>query len=258
LALSGIEPFHIAAYVEELQKSKTKPTVKQRLACIRMLFDCLVVGQVVALNPAKAVRGPKHSVAVGATPVLSAEETRMLLDSIDTSTVVGLRDRALIGLMVYSFSRIEAAVSMKVEDFYPERRRWWVRLHEKGAKVNKMPCHHNLEDYLHEYIKAAGIKGVPKGPVFRSAAGRTGVLTSNALDRVNAWQMVRRRAKAAGIETAICNRTFRATGITEYLRNGGKVEIAQQMAGHADPRTTRLYDRRQEEISLDEVERAAI
>lgn len=256
--LRDVRPVHVAGYIEGLQDRYSKPTVKQQLACIRMLFDWLIVGQVVPENPAHAVRGPKHSVTVGSTPVLSAEEARQLLDSIDTSTLIGLRDRALIALMVYSFSRVEAAVSMKVEDFYPERRRWWVRLREKGGRVNKMPCHHNLEAYLHEYIEAAGLRVQPKNPLFRSAPRRTRQLTGFGLDRQAAWAMVRRRAKSAGIETAICNHTFRATGITEYLRNGGKVEVAQQMAGHSDPRTTKLYDRRSDEVSLDEVERILI
>jgi integrase/recombinase XerD len=148
LRLEQVQPFHVAAYIEGLQQTHSKPTIKQHLACIRMLFDWLVVGQVIPSNPATAVRGPKHSVAIGSTPVLSAEEARTLLDCIDVSSLIGLRDRALIGAMVYSFARIEAALTMNVEDFYPERRRWWVRLHEKGGKVNKMPCHHNLEHYL--------------------------------------------------------------------------------------------------------------
>lgn len=205
-----------------------------------------------------AVRGPKHSVSVGTTPVLSAPEARALLDSIGVDNVVGLRDRALIGLMIYSFARVEAAVSMKVSDFYPERRRWWLRLDEKGGKINKMPAHHNLETYLHEYIEAAGIKEDPSEPLFRAADWHGGALKRSALNRVNAWQMVQRRAKAAGIDTHICNHTFRATGITVYLSNGGSVEKAQQMANHSDPRTTKLYDRRRDEVSLDEVERILV
>lgn len=254
--LATVQPIQVAAYIEELQETHSKPSVKQHLACIRMLFDWLLVGQVVYTNPAAAVRGPKHSVAVGSTPVLAAEEARTLLDSIDTSQLIGLRDRALIGLMVYSFSRVEAAVSMTVEDFYQERKRWWVKLREKNGKVNKMPCHHNLQTYLEEYIEKAGIAG--KVPLFQSVQGKSDRLTGDALDRRNAWDMVKRRALAAGIGTNICNHSFRATGITEYLRNGGKVEVAQQMAGHSDPRTTKLYDRRNDEISLDEIERILI
>lgn len=256
--MGQIQQMHVALYIESIQDEYSKPTVKQHLACVRMLFDWLIVGQVVPSNPASSVRGPKHSVAVGSTPVLSAEEARLLLDSIDTSSVIGLRDRALIGVMIFSFARIEAVVSLRVEDFYPEKRRYWLRLHEKGGKVNKMPCHHNLEAYLHEYIETAGLRAYPKTPLFRSARGRSGRLTEERLDRRNAWSTVRRRAAAAGISTAICNHSFRATGITEYLRNGGKVEVAQKMAGHSDPRTTKLYDRRQDEVSLDEVERILI
>jgi integrase/recombinase XerD len=263
--LKDVKPFHVAAYIEELGRTRTKrgkffskPGVKQHLACIRMLFDWLIVGQVVPSNPAAAVRGPKYSVAVGSTPVLSASEARTLLDSISGRDLVSLRDRALIGLMIYSFARVDAAVSMTVSDFYPERHRWWIRLDEKNGKVNKMPAHHNLALYLHEYIEAAGIKDDPNGPLFRSADWHTGLLNTVPLHRVNAWQMVQRRAKAAGIETRICNHTFRATGITVYLSNGGSVEKAQQMANHSDPRTTKLYDRRCDEVSLDEVERILV
>ena len=141
-----------------------KPTVKQHLAAIRMLFDWLVTGQVVATNPAHAVRGPKHVVKTGKTTVLDAEQARKLLDSIDTSTVVGLRDRALISVMTFAFARIGAVVAMRVEDYYPKGKRWWVRLHEKGGKRHEMPAHHKLEAYLDAYIEAAGIRDGGKSP----------------------------------------------------------------------------------------------
>ena len=155
--IADIEPLHVAAYVEALGKDFEKPTVKQHLAAIRMLFDWLVTGQVVATNPAHSVRGPKHVVKTGKTTVLTGEQARELLDSIDTSTVVGLRDRALISVMTFAFARIGAVVAMRVEDYYPKGKRWWVRLHEKGGKRHEMPAHHNLEAYLDAYIKAAGI-----------------------------------------------------------------------------------------------------
>jgi integrase/recombinase XerD len=135
--LADIEPLHVAADIEQLQSAMAKPTVKQHLAAIRMLFDWLVVGQVLATNPAHAVRGPKHVVKRGKTPVLTADQARRLIDSIDVSTLVGLRDRALIGVMTYAFARIGAVVAMRVDDYYPEGKRWWVRLHEKGASATK-------------------------------------------------------------------------------------------------------------------------
>ncbi len=164
---ADIEPLHVAAYIEALGKDFEKPTVKQHLAAIRMLFDWLVVGQVVATNPAHSVRGPKHVVKTGKTTVLTGERARELLDSIDTSTVVGLRDRALISVMTFAFARIGAVVAMRVEDYYPKGKRWWVRLHEKGGKRHEMPAHHNLEAYLDAYIKAAGIGEEGKSPLFR-------------------------------------------------------------------------------------------
>lgn len=256
--LRDIEPVHVAAYVETLQKRLSAPSVKLHLAGIRVLFDWLVVGQVIAVNPASSVRGPKHSVKKGKTPVLGADEARALLDAIDTSTVIGLRDRALIGLMVYTFARVGAAIGMRVEDVYVQGRRTWVRLHEKGGKQHEMPCHHNLDDYLHSYIASAQIAGDGKSCLFRSAAGRTGQLTERPLSQADVYRMIRRHAEAAGIRTKIGCHSFRATGITEYLRNGGKLEVAQQMANHESARTTGLYDRRNDQVSLDEVERIVI
>ena len=256
--LADIEPIHVAVYIEALQATNAKPTVKQHLAAIRMLFDWLVVGQILATNPAHAVRGPKHVVKRGKTPVLTEEEARSLFDSIDTSTLVGLRDRALIGVMTYAFARISAVVGMRVEDYYPEGKRWWVRLHEKGGKRHEMPAHHKLEQYLDEYLAAAGIREDGKTPLFRSAVGRTGVLTATPMDRVDAYRMIRRRTGDAGFKKRIGCHAFRATGITAYLEAGGALENAQAMAAHESPRTTKLYDRTGDEITLDEVERITI
>ena len=258
LDLAQVEPVHVAAFVEMQLKLHSKPTVKQRLAALRMLFDWVVVGQIIPVNPAHAVRGPKHSQRRGKTPVLQADEARTLLDSIDTASLPGLRDRALIGLMVYTFARVGAAASMRVEDFYVQGRRGWVRLHEKGGKEHEMPTHHNLDHYLEEYIRTADIGKDRKSPLFRTTRGRSGELTGNPMLQPDVWRMIRRRALAAGIKTEIGCHTFRATGITAYLKNGGRLEIAQQMAAHESSRTTGLYDRRNDEVSLDEVERIGI
>lgn len=241
-----------------MTRTHAAPTAKQHLAAIRMLFDWLIVGQVLGTNPAAATRGPKHVVDTGKTPVLPPDEARKLLDSIPTDTMSGLRDRALIALLVYSFARISAALAMNVRDYYPSGKKWWLRLKEKGGKHHEMPAHHELEEVLDAYITAAGIADDKKGPLFRTVRGRTGVLTEERLDRVNAWQMIRRRARQAGILTPIGNHTWRATGITAYLTNGGELEKAQRMAAHSSPRTTKLYDRRADKITLDEIERIVI
>jgi site-specific recombinase XerD len=253
--LALLQPVHVAAYIEQLSQSRSAPSVKQHLAAIRMLFDWLVLGQVVPSNPASVVRGPSHVVKRGKTPILSPEEAHELFSSIPTDTLIGLRDRALIGVLIYSFARVSAAVAMRVEDYFPQGKRWWLRLHEKGGKHHEMPVHHTLEEYLDSYIEAAGLWDDKKGPLFRATNGKTGVLSDRALDREDAFHMVRRRASKAGIETKIGCHTFRATGITIYLTNGGDLEKAQQMAAHESPRTTKLYDRRSDVVSLDEVEK---
>ena len=186
-------------------------------------------------------------------------EARTLLDSIDTTTPAGLRDRALIALMVYSFARVGAALAMKVEDVFVQNRRLWVRLREKGGKAHAMPCHHNLEEYLAAYLDGAGLRDDPKGPLFPSLARAPGrPLTRTPMHQADAHDMIRRRSKAAGIATPIGNHSFRATGITAYLKNGGTLEKAAAMANHASTRTTQLYDRRRDAMSLDEVERISI
>ena len=149
--LADVQAFHVAAFIKELQGEFSSPTVKQHLAALRMLFDWLVTGHVLDVNPAHAVRGPKYVVKKGKTPVLNADEARELLDSIkmvrktadkegaetEEPALVGLRDRALIGVMVYTLARINAVLQMKVRDYFVQGRRGWVRLHEKGGKEHE-------------------------------------------------------------------------------------------------------------------------
>jgi integrase/recombinase XerC len=257
-SLPDVQPLHVASWIELEGRQVSAPSVKQRLAALRRLFEWLVTGQVVPVNPAASVRGPHHVVRSGKTAVLKPEEARRLLNSVDAATPAGLRDRALISLMVYSFARIGTALGMKVEDVFTQNRRLWVRLHEKGGKDHTMPCHHNLEQAMTAYLDGAGLVADLKGPLFRTIGRGTGQLTRTSLPQANAHAMIRRRAEAAGIQTKIGNHSFRATGITAYLKNGGTLEKAASMANHASIRTTQLYDRRLDEMSLDEVERIMI
>jgi site-specific recombinase XerD len=258
LTLRRLNPVILSGYVEEIGRTLAPPSVKQHLAAIRMLFDWLVLGQVIPMNPAASVRGPKHVVKKGKTPVLDATDARKLLDSIETDGVIGLRDRALIGLMVYSFARVSAVVGMKVGDYYQNGKRSWFRFLEKGGKFHEVPAHHNAELYLDEYIEAAGFADDKKGALFRSAAGRTGRLTEHRMSRVDVLRMIKRRADGAELASSTSCHTFRATGITAYLANGGTIEKAQAIAGHESPRTTKLYDRTKDELTLDEIERILI
>ena len=241
-----------------MSDAKAPQTVKQHLAAIRNLFDWLVTGGILPANPASAVRGPRHSQTKGKTPILFADNARELIQSIDTSGLPGLRDRAIIGVMTYAFARVSACLAMDRADVFPMHHRLWLRMVEKGGKHHEMPCHHSLEEYLREYIEAAGIT---EGALFRTLRGRTGQLNETRLQRSECLRMIKRRCRDAGMENAnmLGNHTFRGTGITAYLSNpDARLELAQQMAGHADPKTTRMYDRRSDQVSLDEVEKIGI
>lgn len=252
--LHEVRPLHVAAYVEELGGECSTPSVKQHLAALRAMLDWMVAGQVLPTNPAHAVRGPRYSVRTGKTPVLAGEQMEALLASIGCQSVPALRDRALILCMVYTFARIGAVLAMNVEDYSRRNGRCWIRLREKGGKCHDMPCHVRLEQSLDQWLDAAG--GQPtSSPLFRTI--RQGRPTLNRMQQPEAYAMIRRRASAAGLTERIGCHTFRATGITAYLRHGGSLEVAQRMANHASPRTTSLYDRRDDLISLEEVQRIA-
>ena len=255
-SIVALQPVHVATWIEASTRELAAPSVKQRLAALRHLFDWLVNGQVIPINPAHTVRGPRHVVTSGQTPVLDRRGAYAARQHRHRQSRWSAR--ALIGLMVYSFARIGAALGMAVEDVYTQNRRIWVRLREKGGKRHAKPCHHNLEEYLTAYLDGAELRNDPKGPLFRTIGRGTGKLTRTVLPQANAYAIIGRRAAAAGIATKLGNHSFRATGITAYLKNGGTLEKAAAMANHASTRTTQLYDRRRDQVSLDEVERIVI
>lgn len=253
LSLSDIEPVIVATYIESLCQTYSAPTVKLRLAAIRSLMDFLVTGQVLPFNPASSVRGPKHSTKKGKTPVLSGEEARQLIDGINVSSPSGLRDRALIGVMVYSFARVSATLGMNIEDYFQQGRRMWFRLHEKGGKYHEVPAHHTAEEYLDAYLQVLG-EPARGSPLFRTIGPRK-QFTGNRMHRTDVLRMIKRRARSAGLPESVCCHSWRATGITNYLQNGGTLEHAMQIACHESARTTKLYDRTSDAVSLDEIER---
>ncbi len=255
ITLHKITPMVVAAYIE--QHSSSLPTVKQHLAAIKMLFDWLVLGHIIHSNPASSVRGPKYVVKKGKTPVLSADQARYLLNSIQEDSIIGLRDRALMSVMVYSFARVSAVIAMKVEDYFQNGKRFWFRLQEKGGKLHDVPVHHKAEIYMDAYLEAAGIEHFKKYPLFRTV-DKHGNLTDRTISRREVLAMIKRRARQAELPESISCHTFRATGITAYLENGGTLENAQAIANHESPKTTKLYDHTRDQIILDEVERIAI
>jgi len=255
--LREIEPLNVAAYIEQLGAEASKPTVKQHLAAIRKLSDYLTTGGILESTQQIPCAGPS-TWSSAARPRCSRPRKLASCWTLSTRVrLIGVRDRALIGVMVYSFARVGATVTMRVGDYFQHRKRLWLRLHEKGGKRHEVPCHPSLEVYLDAYIKAAGIAGDNKGRLFRSMH-KGDKLTDKPMTRFDVFQMIKRRAKAAALPYSTCCHTFRATGITTYLQNGGTLEHAQTIANHESPRTTKLYDRTREELSLGEGERIKI
>ena len=203
------------------------------------------------------MRGPKHVVTKSATPVLSPAEARKLLETIDTVALAGLRDRALLSVMLYSFARVGAVLGMRRQDYFGQGSRGWLRLHEKGGKRHDVPAHHRAAAALDAYLEAAELEE-PKAALFQSLDPTARRLPGRALERRVVLAMVKRRAAAAGLPSSTCCHTFRATGITAYLSHGGTLEHAQQIAAHATSKTTKLYDRTADTVTVDEIERIVI
>jgi integrase/recombinase XerD len=252
--LREITPEIMAVYIE--QNSGAVLTVRQHLSAIRMFFDWLVMSEVITMNPAHGVKGPAHVVKRWKTQTLSVEQIRKLLHSMDMSTIGGLRDRALIGVMLYCFARAGAITEMKVQDYYSRNRGWWFRLYGKEGKFHEVPAHHNAEAYMNACLEVARIREEPEGPLFRSI-NRCRQLTPTPMNRIDVLQMIKRRARDAGLPPNTCCHTFRATGITEYLRGGGTIGKAQKIAAHESSHTTKLYDP-SDKIMLAEIDRIDI
>ena len=269
--LARISPGQVGQYIDQLEASM--PTKKQHLAAIKGFFDKLVLRHVVLLNPAASVRGPRYSAGEGKTPEIAVEQARTLLKSIkltytvkamgkkprEVVNVVGLRDRAVIAMLIYTAARIGAVATLRMKSLEHDGSQWLLKFAEKGGKAREIPVRHDLEQYLFAWLDAAGIKDAPKdSPLFRSAIGRTKALSAKAPTAGDLGRMVKRRMKDAGLPARLSPHSFRVTTITDLLEHGVPLEDVQQLAGHADPRTTRLYDRRQKKVTRNVVERISI
>jgi len=240
-------------------REHSKRTVKQHLAAIRMLFDWLVTGQVIPANPALSVRGERYEVVEGKTPEMTVKGARDLLASIKTDTVVGLRDRAIVAMLIYTAARAGAVAKLTRDGFYHAGDQWMLHFEEKNGKSREIPVRHDLEQMVFEYLDATGLRDAPKGsPLLRTAYRKTGRLTENGMHVMDVCRMVKRRLRDAGLSGRLSPHSFRVTTITDLLEQGVPLEDVQRLAGHADPRTTRLYDRRDKKITRNIVERISI
>jgi site-specific recombinase XerD len=257
LELGRISPGLVGQYLDQLGGSV--PTAKQHLAAIRGFFDALVLRHVVVLNPAASVKAARYQTVEGKTPEITVEQARTLLKSLDTSHALGLRDRAVIAILIYTAARIGAVAKLRRQDFRHDGSQWTLRFAEKNGKDREIPVRHDLEGYLLAWLDAAGLRDAGKdSPLFRSALGKTGLLTENAPTAGDLGRMVKRRLKDAGLPDRLSPHSFRVATITDLLHQGAALEDVQHLAGHADARTTRLYDRRQKEVTRNLVERISI
>ena len=216
------------------------PTVKQHLAAIRVLCDWLVVTQVLPTNPAAAVRGPKHVVTKGATPVLTAEETRTLLDAIDTGTVVGLRDRALIGVMVYSFARVSGGCRDAPPGLLSAGAARVAASPREGRQAARRAGPSRGRGLPRRVSRRRGGRRPRGAPLSECRSGAQPDRAAADAGRRPGHDQAPRCGRGAPAVGPAATRS-RATGITAYLSNGGTLEHAQQIAAHASPKTTKLY-----------------
>lgn len=252
--LQQISPRDVASYLDRLDCATA--TKKLHLAGLRHFFDTLVTRHVIVLNPALSVRGDRLEVIEGKTPEITVQQTRQLFRSIDTSTVVGLRDRAILGILKYTIVRRGAIARLRRGDFYDIGDQFCLRFTEKGGKSREIPVRHDLQQFIAEYIAAAKLEYSEKStPLFRSVIRRTKQLTMNGMTPDDIGRMVKRRLNDAGLPSILSPHSFRAGTITDLLSQGVPLEDVQNLAGHADPRTTRLYDRRQRKVTRNIVER---
>lgn len=255
--LARITPGLVGEYFDELPLSV--PSKKLHLAAIRAFFDVLVQRHVVVLNPALSVRTERYSAVEGRTPEITVEQSRKLLAAIPLESVPDLRDRALIAVLIYTAARAGAIAKLRLRDFVHDGSQFALRFAEKGGKARSIPVRHDLQGYIQEYLVVANFEGESKdSPLFRTVGGWSGTLTDRPLSGVDICRMVKRRLAVAGLPTLISPHSFRSCAATDLLLQGVALEDVQYLLGHADARTTRLYDRRQKQVTRNIVERISV
>lgn len=260
LELARVAPKDVGQYLDGLRKNNLSvATRKLHLAALRHFLDGLVTRHAILLNPALSVRGERYQVMEGKTPEITVAGARELLKSIDTARLVGLRDRAIVAILIYTASRAGAVAKLRRASFYHAGGQWMLHFEEKGGKSREIPVRHDLEAMLFAYLDAAGLRDAAKdAPLFRTAVRKTDQLTDRGMHVLDICRMVKRRLRDAGLPGRLSPHSFRVTTITDLLEQGVPLEDVQRLAGHADPRTTRLYDRRQKRITRNIVERISV
>ena len=257
LELVRITPADVGRYLDSMAVST--PTRKLHLAALRRFFDELVMRHVVILNPALSVRTERHQAVEGKTPEITVEHARRLLKCINDSHDIGRRDRAIIGILIYTAARVGAVAKLRRSDFYDVGDQYCLRFHEKNGKVREIPVRHDLQLSIAEYLDCTGLLyAAPASPLFRTTVRRSRRLTQNGMTADDMARMMKRRLLDAGLSRRLSPHSLRVTTITDLLEQGVPLADVQYLAGHADPRTTRLYDRRQRRVTRNIVERISV
>jgi integrase/recombinase XerD len=253
LELPRIAPGDVGEYLQVLDLAT--PTKKLHLAALRRFFDRMVNRHVCVINPAATVKAERHSVIEGKTPDIGPVQARTLLKSIAVADLVGLRDRAVLAVLIYTAARVGAVAKLTMKNFVNDGSQYTLRFAEKGGKSREIPVRHDLEQFLLAYIQAANIV---EGPLFRTANRKSKMLTVKAMTGIDVCRMMKRRLKAANLPGHFSPHSFRVTTVTDLLEQNVPLEDVQYLAGHADPRTTRIYDRRRRKVTRKIVERISI
>lgn len=257
IAPLAVTPGQLGRYFTE--HAGSVPTKKLHLAALRGLYDVLVERHVVILNPALSVRTERHSVREGKTPMIAIPEARQLLASIPARTVVDLRDRAILGVLIYTAVRVGAVAGLRLDDYRHEAGLWSLQITEKGGKQRSIPVRDDLRELLDEYLLFAGHDALPPvAAFFRAADGNSGRLAPNDMTGNDIGRMVKRRLRAAGLSARYSPHSFRSCTATDLLEQGLPLEFVQNLLNHADPRTTQLYDRRERKVARGLVDRISV
>jgi integrase/recombinase XerD len=257
IPLPKVTPGMVGQYFD--QHPGSVPSKKLDLAALRAWFNALVNRHVVFLNPAATVRGERYSAMEGLTPEITTGQARSLLDSIDTTSLPGLRDKCIVSVLIFTAARARAVAGLRRKHLIHDGTQYVLRFGEKGGKQREIPVRHDLEQLLVQYLEAANIKDAPgDSPLFRTLAGKTESLTISGVSAIDICRLVKRRLKAAGLSARLSPHSFRVCTVTNLLSQGVALEDVQTLAGHSDPRTTRLYDRRQRKVTRNIVERISV
>lgn len=255
--LTRATPGMVGSFLDLLPVSA--PSKKLALAALRRFFDCLVLRHVLILNPAASVRAERYEVLEGKTPEITPAEARRLLDSIDTTSRAGLRDKAVIATLIYTAARAGAVGKLRRRDLAEDGTQYLLRFGEKGGKQREIPVRHDLQVLILELLGATGGgERSPASPLFPTLIRRGGAFTDRPMTAGDIWRMVKRRLREAALSPRFSPHSFRVATVTDLLNQGVPLGEVQYLAGHADPRTTRLYDRRQKKVTRNLVERISI